>query len=580
MNSLNHKSFSWRMVFSLVGNKWGIPVFILLTMVLIAAINPLVPVITLEFVDHGFSGTSKYGYTTLIMALVGVTLLSEILIFIQTYLIMYFSTSLIKNIRIRLYQGLQKQSLTFFTNTKSGEIITRITSEANSIGETVLKPVIYTFQALLTVVSSVFVMFILNWKLTLVILSLIPLSFLLTPIIGRLTYKVSKRLLIKNSELNSHVHENLSVNGVLLNRWFGRNARVYENFAKLAEDIRSLSLKQTILGGIFTVCFGLGATIAPILVFWLGRPEGPMAITAGVAVAFVSYISSLFTPVEQISQLSVMLQGAKAVFERLFEYLDMTDHRDDLEQSGKLITSKDIKIEKMSFKYEDSDYCLKDINLDLSEKKRVAIIGPSGSGKSTLTYILSGLLEPTKGRVLIGEHDIREYKPSELTNLFGIISQEPFLLHDTILNNIKLAKEDATQEEVEQAAKLACIHDKIISLENGYHTIVGERGYKLSGGEKQRIAIARIFLKNPPILILDEPTSSLDNASEHAVMKALDNVSKQRTVIMITHNLNLIREEDYIVVLNKGHIVEEGVHKHLDINNGLYKELLNAGSAL
>jgi ATP-binding cassette, subfamily B, bacterial len=572
--NLESNNFSWKRVFSLSGNRWGTLLLILSTMLAQSALTPLTPIIIAEIIDKGFTGTSKYDFKTLLMFLFIVAVIQVLVHISQNLLIMSLTSRIIFNVRLSLYEHLQRQSIKFFTNNKAGDIISRITSEANTIGDSVFKPIIYSFQTLLTLIGTIVAMFTLNWQISLIILLVTPFLFIPLPIMGKFAYNISKKLVESNSEANSFINENLSINGIMLLKLFGRKNVIKQRFIQLIDTIRRLTIKQTFLGGIYDTIFTLGTASAPILMYWLGRPGGPFEISAGTAVAFSSYIASLFNPIQNIGRIAIIIQSARITFERLFSYLDTQPDSTVPDNPVKLkkVNGK-ITFQNVCFEYTENTPALNNVSFTILPKEKVAIVGYSGSGKTTLAYLLSRLYEPTNGAIFIDDINLRDIHPDDVSNYVGLITQEVFLLHTTIRENILLAKPDATDEEIIKAAKEAYIHDKIVSLPEGYNTIVGERGYKLSGGEKQRIAIARAFLQNPPILVLDEATSSLDSHSEEMIQKALLRLAKDRTVISITHRISSLSSSDRIIVMDKGRIVQNGTSTELLQEDGLYAQL-------
>lgn len=565
---------TWKRIVQLSGGKWNIVVGIVFLLVIQSSLSPFTPLIISQIIDHGFSGTGPYSFTMLLLGLFSVAVLQSSIHALQNVMITSFSSRMVMNLRQKLFHTLQDQSIRFFTEEKSGDIISRLTSETNSVGETVLKPILYTIQAGLSVIVTLSTMFVLNWKLSLIILAVTPLLFIPIPILGRITYLVSKQLLEKNSQNHSLIAENLTISGVILSKLFGSRNFIYQQFVSLTDMIRKLTVKQAVLGSIFTFIFALATSMAPILVYWFGRPGSSFEVTAGIAVAFASYIGTLFNPIQQIGQLGVMIKGAQAVFERILGYIDLEPDILPAQNAFALdkVTGK-IEFKNVSFSYDDQNQVLDEVNLSIQPGEKVYIVGKSGAGKTTIAYLLTRLIDPQSGEILMDGVNLKQITPESIHRFIGMLSQEVYLLHSTIRENLMLANQDATEEQMIEAAKLAHIHDKIISLENGYDTIVGERGYKLSGGEKQRISIARMFLKDPQILILDEATSSLDAHSERLIQESLIRLMRNRTVIVIAHRFSGIQKGDEVLVLEEGKIVQKGKHIELIREEGIYSHL-------
>ncbi|QGG52879.1 ABC transporter ATP-binding protein [Lysinibacillus pakistanensis] len=558
---MNKYNFTWKRVLKLVNKKWILFV-ILLTVLINAAIAPLSPVIVMELIDNGFSGNGEYSFFSLVLMLLGIGILQIFVIGSQSLAMISLTSTITKNVRENLHSKLQEQPISFFTETKMGEMIARLNEEANSIGDTAIKPFVYTLQTILSLLATIVVMYSLNWKLTTIILLIIPILFIPLPFIGKFAYKFSKKLVESITELNNYIHKNLNINGVLLNKIYGRRKEINQEFYEQITAVKDLTMKQSYVAIGYDNFFMLATTLAPLLVYWFGRPGGALEITAGTAIAFTGYIASLFNPIQQIGQLSITLQQSKYVFERFFEYIDLPSYESD-EDGIKNMQGNKILINNVCFSYEEGTPTLKNISIEINEKEKVGIVGPSGSGKTTLGYLLARLYLPDSGNISIGSININNYDTNYYHKNVGMIVQEPYILNASIWENLKIANKEATENEIITATKNTFIHDKIMSLPEGYNTVVGERGYKLSGGEKQRLAIARVFLQNPKVIILDEATSALDTKTEHFLQAALTKLTKDRTVITIAHRITTLKDCDTIYVLKDGEIVERGKYETL-----------------
>lgn len=565
-------AFSWKRVLSLAGNRRGTLALIVVIIILEACLSPLTPLIMAQLIDS-YIGQSKYSLENLLLAFMGLSILRVGLYYLQNVLTVSFTSQIVLNLRNELYGCLQNQSVRFFTETKSGEILSRLTTEANTVGEGIFMPLLGSTQSLLSLIATIIMMMVLQWKLAVLILAVTPILFLPLPLFGAFAYRISKQMMEKNVAMSSYLTETLTISGVMLIKLFGGKEAARRSFGTMIEAIRKYTVKQSVVGGIYTMFFALGTAIAPILVFWFGRNGGGMGITAGTALAFSSYIATLFNPLQQISQINIMLQGAKVMCERIFNYIDALPEIIKTEKPIELSRIKGlIEFENITFEYSRGSKVLQDVSFTIHEKEKIAIVGYSGSGKTTVAYLLTRLFDPTSGQIRIDGINLQHIDPDEINRHIGMVSQEIFLLHSSIRENLLIANKDATDEQIVQAAKDAQIHEKIMSLPDGYLTVTGERGYKLSGGEKQRIAIARIFLKNPSILILDEATSALDVHSESLVQEALNKLVQERTVLTITHRLSGVSAYDRILVLDQGRIVEMGTHEELSQNHGLYMQ--------
>jgi ATP-binding cassette, subfamily B, bacterial len=506
----------------------------------------------------------------------------------QTYLNSRIGQNVMRDFRNRLYTHLQRMPLKFFTDTRTGEIQSRLANDVGGVQTVVTDTATSTISNLTTVLATVIGMFVLSWQLTLLSLGLLPVFIFLTTRVGAVRREVSKETQESLAEMSSMVQETLSVSGVLLTKTYGRQRQEIARFDKENQRLVGLQIRQQMVGRWFMMVIGTFFSIIPALVYLLagylafgpGHSSSPTEVAeiVGTLVAFTTLQTRLFFPVGALLNVQVELQGALALFERIFEYLDMPLEIVDRPNATTLTPDQvkgEVEFDDVTFRYRaDSERpALDDVTFTAPAGKLTALVGPSGAGKTTMTYLVPRLYDVERGAVEIDGRDVRDITLESLGELIGVVTQETYLFHTTIRENLRYAKPDATDEELERAARAAAIHKRISELPEGYDTVVGERGYKLSGGEKQRIAIARVILKDPRILILDEATSALDTHSERLIQTALESVMQGRTTIAIAHRLSTILAADQILVVDAGRIVERGTHAELLEHGGLYARL-------
>ena len=515
----------------------------------------------------------------------------------QTYLTNLVGQEVMRELRDALYAHLQRMSLRFFTNTRTGEIQSRLTNDVGGVQSVLTDTASSLLSNTVIVVSSLIAMLVISWQLTAMSLCLLPVFLVLTTRVGRIRRAIATVTQEARAEMSAITEETLSVSGVLLTKVFHRQQSEIDRFGAENRRLARLSLRQTMVGRSFMGAVSTFFSILPVLVYLLAgleRAHGVTAMSAGTIVAFTTLQSRIFFPIGQLLQVSVEVQASMALFARVFEYLDLPTEIVDASGAQELPAVSvrgQVALDSVWFRYDGGevsdrlsrarpdglaparDWALEDIKLKVEPGQLAAIVGPSGAGKTTITYLVPRLYDVTRGSLKIDGIDVRELRTGSLADAIGMVTQESYLFHATVRQNLLYAKPDASQAQLEAAARAAFIHDRIVELENGYDAIVGERGYRLSGGEKQRLAIARVVLKDPRILILDEATSALDTGSERLVQRALEPLMKGRTTIAIAHRLSTILAADVIFVLDRGRLVEQGSHPELLRRGGLYAKL-------
>jgi ATP-binding cassette subfamily B protein len=490
----------------------------------------------------------------------------------QTLLSNQVGQRVMHDLRAAVFRHLQRLSLAFFTGTRTGEVQSRISNDIGGVQNVVTNTATSIASNATTVVATMIGMLVLNWVLALFAFALIPFFVLLTRRVGNERRRIAKTTQETLADISSLVQESLSVSGILLGKTMGRGDELADRFEADSLRLSNLEVRQRMAGRWVMASIQTSFAIMPAAVYWFGGlalAHGSTAISVATLVAFTTLQTRLFFPVGSLLGVGLDVQTSLALFDRIFEYLDQPIDID--ERPGALAVGRagDVVFDQVWFRYAD-EWTLQDISFTVPAGSTTALVGETGSGKTTLGYLAARLYDVTRGSVSIAGVDIRDLSFQALSNLVGVVSQETYLFHESVRENLRFAKPDATDAEIEAAAEAARIHHVIAALPDGYDTIVGERGYRFSGGEKQRIAIARTILRNPPILVLDEATSSLDAETERLVQEALDGLSEGRTTIAIAHRLSTIRDADQIVVLDRGRIVERGRHADLIRAGGRY----------
>ncbi|MFB7946074.1 ABC transporter ATP-binding protein [Kitasatospora phosalacinea] len=516
----------------------------------------------------------------LALGMIAAAVVTSVLNVLQTLISTTVGQRVMHDLRTSVYRHLQRMSLAFFTRTRTGEVQSRIANDIGGMQATVTGTATSLVSNLTAVVASVVAMVALDWRLTVVSLLLLPVFVWISRRVGRERKKITGERQRRLAELSSAVQESLSVSGILLGRTMGRSGSLTREFAERSDELAALEVRSSMAGRWRMSTIGIVMAAMPALIYWaagLTSAAGAPIVSLGTLVAFVSLQQGLFRPTVGLLSTGVDVQTSLALFQRIFEYLDLPVEIDEPEHPVHLEHVRgDVRFEGVEFRYRpDQDRpTLSGIDLTVPAGGSLALVGETGSGKSTLSYLVPRLYDATGGRVLIDGVDVRELSFETLARAVGVVSQETYLFHASVADNLRFAKPDATDAELVAAAKAAQVHDMVAALPDGYDTMVGERGYRFSGGEKQRLAIARTVLRNPPILVLDEATSALDNQTEHAVQQALDALAAGRTTLTIAHRLSTVRGADQIAVLDGGEIAELGTHDELVAREGRYAALL------
>ncbi len=549
----------------------------LLLLIVASAALGVVPAFLLKRVLEAIGQNDTASLSLAAGGMIAIAVATGVLGVVQTLMSNQVGQRVMHDLRAAVFRHLQRLSLAFFTRTRTGEVQSRISNDIGGVQNVVTNTATSIASNVTTVVATMVGMLLLSWQLALFAFALIPLFVLLTRRVGKERRRIAKTTQETLADISSLVQESLSVSGILLGKTMGRGNELADRFEADSQRLADLEVRQRMAGRWVMASIQTSFAVMPAAVYWFGGlalAGGSDAVSLPLLVAFTTLQTRLFFPVGSLLGVGLDVQTSLALFDRIFEYLDQPIDIVEKPDANPRATAGDVAFDDVWFRYGD-EWTLEDVSFTVPAGTTTALVGETGSGKTTLGYLAARLYDVSRGRITIDGVDIRNLSFQALTDLVGVVSQETYLFHASVRENLRFAKPDATDEELEQAADAARIHDMITALPEGYDTVVGERGYRFSGGEKQRIAIARTILRNPPILILDEATSSLDTETERLVQEALDRLSEGRTTIAIAHRLSTVRDADQIIVLDHGRVAESGRHEELIRAGGRYSTLVS-----
>ncbi|TAM59124.1 ABC transporter ATP-binding protein [bacterium] len=551
---------------------WRQEALVLGCILVTSTLGQLPPLFTKWIIDGAIAGKDLHGLAFDVGGMIVSAVAGSAIGAWQGYLNAYVGEGIMRDMRDSLVQHLHTMSLAFFTSTKTGEIMNRVSSDVDAVDNVVTGTLVTIVTNVTIILTTLVAIFVLDWRLALIALAVVPLMvFPLRPV-GRAMYAIRKRTREQRDRIESLMQETLSLSGITLIKSFVRERQEAKRFHDAGTELMGLEIRLAMVGRWFVALVGAMIVVGPAIVWygggWLAIERG---LQVGTIVAFVAYLSRLYGPASALVGVQVQLVSALAVFERIFQYLDMEPEAPQRTDAVELGTVRgEIAFEDVEFHYTADRAALEHVSFHVQPGQLAAFVGPSGAGKTTIMQLVPRFYDPQTGRITVDGHDLRDVRLDSLRRNIGIVSQETYLFHATIAENLRYGKPDATEAELIEACRAANIYDLIEHLPERFQTVVGERGHKLSGGERQRLAIARVLLKDPRILILDEATSSLDSASEKLIQEALEPLMRGRTSLVIAHRLSTILSADVIFVVERGRIVESGSHGELLARNGLY----------
>jgi ATP-binding cassette subfamily B protein len=578
---------AWRVVRPF---RWWIALF-LVTIVIDALLALMPPLLFRSILDRAIPEHDRGLVWLLASFTVGAALLDAILAIVQRWFSAHIGEGVIHQLRVQLFDRVQHQSIAFFTRSQTGALISRLNNDVIGAQDAVTGTLGSIVSNVIMLVTTLAAMFILEWRLTLLTLIVLPVFILPAKRTGRLLQRISRERMNLNADMNTQMTERFNVAGAMLVKLYGRHADERDVFDRRAARVRDTGISQAMLSRVLFVALGLVSALGAAAIYGLGAQLViSNSITTGTLVALAAFVTRIYTPLTGLTNARVDLMTALVSFERVFEVLDAPIAIDDRPGAIDLENPRGrIEVDHVSFHYPADTAVasleaagteqtvggdvLHDVSLTIEPGQMVALVGPSGAGKTTLAALVPRLYDVSAGAIRVDGQDVRDLTQTSLRAAIGVVAQDPHLFHESVQANLRYARPDATDDELIAACRAARIHDTLASLPDGYNTVVGERGYRLSGGEKQRLAIARMLLKDPAIVILDEATSHLDSENEAAVQAALEHALQGRTSIVIAHRLSTVRDADLICVIDEGHVVERGTHATLIAAGGLYADL-------
>ena len=554
---------------------WRRLTLILATVSVAALLGLIPPLLVRAIVDDAIAESDRTLLLQLSLGIVGAALSIGLAGVLRAHLNVVVSQRIMYDLKLSMFGRLQSLSLRFFTESRTGELMSRLTSDIAGIDNVISGTLVSVFQNVLILSTTLTTMIVLDWKLTAISLLVLPWLILPTKTVGKLRRRLRAERQKQLGSVNSLMAESLGISGLMLIKTFNRERDVLDRFQRDAKDLMDLQVRESLVGRWYFMLLFLVTTGGPAIVYYAGGLQVIEAsISLGTVLAFVALLSRLYTPATDLMSLHVDVMTSAAYFERIFEYLDLepdiADGPDAIEIGP---AAGHIRFESVSLEYLPGKRAVDSVDIEITAGTMAALVGPSGAGKTSMTYLIPRLYDPTEGRILLDGHDIRGVTLDSLRRQVGYVTQETFLFHASVRDNMLIAKPDATTEQIRTACESASIMNAIDGLPEGLDTIVGERGYRLSGGEKQRLAIARVILKDPALLLLDEATASLDTHSERAVQAALSELMHGRTTIVIAHRLSTVLAADVILYMDEGNIIESGSHAELIAMDAHYARL-------